>query len=168
MNLRMVALFSLLPGAKSGRLISHTLLFNIALAAVLASVRRRFGMYGLVSASHLLLDADGLPRRQALWPALGPRLANVGIGRSTKGLPYLEQVAGRLRTILTTYSQSGSKARLIDVGGLLALVLTWKSERRSASADKGRRWGQDIEVSEVVEKGRSRGSPAEVGSADAD
>lgn len=135
-DLRLVAFMSLLPDlvdralyafvlpeAQGGRLIAHTLLFNLLLLAVLVAIRREFWIYGLASMGHLLLDGDGLGLHHALWPVLGADLANLGLTGGPGAVPSLEQIVERLVwETSNTYRTSGADAQLLDVGGLLTLL----------------------------------------------
>ncbi|HKZ51393.1 MAG TPA: hypothetical protein VJ256_06495 [Dehalococcoidia bacterium] len=112
-----------IPDAQGGRLIAHTLLFNLALIAMLAATRRGLWMYGLASLGHLLLDADGLAPSHVLWPFLGVDLANIGIvGGGGAAGSYSVQLADHIRHVLSSYSNASLRAMLLDAGGLLALA----------------------------------------------
>ena len=134
-DFRLIALMALLPDlidralyifvlrdARRGRLIAHTLTFNIALVAALVAIRRRFWVYGLASLGHLLLDAEGLPPSHAFWPALGMSLAHVGIMRGDSEEHYGRRVQQRLRKVGSTYGHGSRRAYLLDAGGVLSLV----------------------------------------------
>ncbi len=114
----------LLPDAQSGRLIAHTLVFQLALLVALVALRRGLWIYGLASLLHLALDGVGLPAQQALWPALGPGLENVGIvgSEAAAGQPYGQWALDRLRDTVDTYGHAGPAAVLWDMGGLAVLV----------------------------------------------
>src|SRR3989304_152204 len=94
----------ILPDAASGRLIAHTLAFQLVLFAVLVVIRREFWIYGLASLVHLALDAPG-SAEQVLWPVLGSGLENVEIvsgSAAVVGQSYGERVFDRLPGITST------------------------------------------------------------------
>ncbi len=112
-----------IPDAASGRLIAHTLIFQVALFVVLVMIRRDFWIYGLASLLHLALDAPG-SAEQVLWPMLGSGLDNVKIvsgSAAVAGQSYGERVLDRLEVITSTYSNAGLRAILLDIGGLIVL-----------------------------------------------
>ena len=114
-----------IPDAQSGRLIGHTLVFQLAVFAALVAIRRDLWIYGLASLMHLALDSHGLPPQQVLWPVLGWGLENLHIvsgSAAAAGQPYGERVLDRLRDITSTYAHSGPVAILFDVGGLAVLI----------------------------------------------
>ena len=113
----------IIPDAQSGRLIAHTLIFQVALFAALVAIRREFWIYGLASLLHLALDAPG-SAEQVLWPALGAGLENVEIesgSAAAAGQSYGERVLDRLEVSTSTYGNAGTVAILLDVGGLMVL-----------------------------------------------
>ncbi len=120
------ALYTLLiPDAESGRLLAHTLVFQIVLFVALVAMGRGFWIYGLASLMHLALDAQGLPPEQVLWPLLGSSLDNINIvsgSAEAAGQPYGERVLDRLQDVGRTYGHSGPAAVLLDIGGLAALT----------------------------------------------
>ena len=112
-----------IPNAASGRLIAHTLAFQLVLFTVLVVIRRDFWIYGLASLMHLALDAPG-SAEQVLWPVLGSGLGNVEIvsgSAAVAGQSYGERVCDRLQVITSTYGNAGMVAILLDVGGLAIL-----------------------------------------------
>lgn len=120
------SLFLLVPEASSGRLLAHTGLFQLLLLAVLVAMRREFWIYGLASMLHLLLDAESLTAEQALWPLLGSDLGYIGVMDTdvvTAGQPFLERFWERLDTVTGTYAEAGTRALLLDLGGLLILIV---------------------------------------------
>lgn len=115
----------IIPDAESGRLLGHTLVFQLALFAVLVAIRRDFWIYGLASLMHLALDAQGLSPEQVFWPVLGPGLENVHIvsgSAAAAGQSYGGRVLDRLQSVANTYAQSGPVAILLDIGGLTVLI----------------------------------------------
>jgi hypothetical protein len=120
-----------IPGAESGRLLAHTLLFNLVLLAILMAIRRDLWIYGILPLLHLLMDLQGLSTHELFWPFLGAALSNVHIPAGlaeTAGQSYGDRVGDRIHDVLGTYSGAGFRSLLIDAGGLLALViLTLKS-----------------------------------------
>lgn len=114
-----------IPDAEAGRLLGHTLIFQLAVFALLVAIRRGFWIYGLASITHLALDAHGLSPEQALWPVLGSSLDNVNIvsgSAAVAGQSYGERVLDRLQDIAQTYGHSGPVAILLDIGGLAVLT----------------------------------------------
>jgi hypothetical protein len=120
-----------IPGAEPGRLLAHTLLFNLVLLAILMAIRRDLWIYGILPLLHLLMDLQGLSTHELFWPFLGAALSNVHIPAGlaeTAGQSYGDRVGDRIHDVLGTYSGAGLRSFLIDAGGLLALViLTLKS-----------------------------------------
>ena len=113
-----------IPDAVSGRLIAHTLIFQVALFVVLVIIRRDFWIYGLASLLHLALDAPG-SAEQVLWPMFGSGLENVEIvsgSAAVAGQSYGERVLDRLQDITRTYGNAGLRAILFDIGGLIVLT----------------------------------------------
>ena len=116
-----------LPAAASGRLIAHTLAFQLALFLLLILVRRDWWIYGTASAFHLLLDSTGLSMRWArhvLWPFLGNELEMINIiphavDRTT---PYYELVWLRFQQALLPYSEAVWLAWLLEFGGAMVLL----------------------------------------------
>src|SRR3990172_7065059 len=99
-----------IPDAASGRLIAHTLVFQLALFAVLVVIRRGFWVYGLASLLHLALDGQGLSAEQVLWPVLGSGLENVEIvSGSAAGKSTSEAL--RHLVVLSSYGQAGNLFR---------------------------------------------------------
>jgi hypothetical protein len=115
-----------IPGAQSGRLIAHTLLFNLVLLAVLVAIRRDLWIYGVLPLGHLLLDLQGLSAQHLFWPFLGADLSNIGIGGGLAGAaaqPYAGRVGDRIEHILGTYGGASLWSFLIDAGGLTVLII---------------------------------------------
>jgi len=115
-----------IPGAESGRLFAHTLLFNLGLLVVLVAIRRDLWIYGVLPLVHLLLDLEGLSADQLFWPFLDADLSNVqipsGLGE-TAGQPYADRVGDRVEDIFGTYGGASLLSLLIDAGGLAALMV---------------------------------------------
>jgi len=115
-----------IPGAQSGRLFAHTLMFNLLLLAVLVAIRRDLWICGVLPIVHLLLDLQSLSAGQFFWPLSGADLSNVqipsGLGDAA-GQPYVDRVGDRIAAILGTYSGSTFRSLLVDVGGLAALTV---------------------------------------------
>jgi len=115
-----------IPGAQSGRLFAHTLVFNLVLLAVLVAIRRGLWIYGILPLLHLAMDLQGLSAHQFFWPFLGPDLGNVHIPgglAETAGQSYGDRIADRIHGILDTYRGVGVQSLLTDAGGLAALVI---------------------------------------------
>ncbi len=115
-----------IPDAVSGRLIAHTLIFQLALFAALVIMRRSFWIYGLASLMHLALDSRGLLAAQALWPLLGADLENIHIvsgSAAAAGHSFGERLMDRLEVITSTYTNADLSAILFDIGGLVTLLV---------------------------------------------
>jgi hypothetical protein len=115
-----------IPGAQSGRLIAHTLLFNLVLLVVLVAIRRDLWIYGVLPLGHLLFDLQGLSAEHLLWPFLGADLSNIGIGgglAEAAAQPYAGRVGNRIEDILGTYGGASLWSFLIDAGGLAVLIV---------------------------------------------
>jgi hypothetical protein len=119
------------PGAQSGRLFAHTLIFSLVVLAVSVVIRRDLWIYGILPLFHLLMDLQGLSAHQFFWPFLGPDLDNLQIPAGlteAAGQSYGDRIGDRIRDILDTYSRAGTLSLLIEGGGLVAVViLTLKS-----------------------------------------
>lgn len=123
-----------IPGAESGRLFAHTLVFNLALFVVLVAIRRDLWIYGLLPIAHLALDLpvfspcphwrDSL--HELLWPFLGSDLGNVHIPgglTETAGQSLGERIMDRIGDPFRTYAQSSLRSLLIEVAGLTVLTI---------------------------------------------
>ena len=113
-----------MPRAQSGRLVAHTLLFNALSSALMVSVNRSWWLYGLTSASHLLLD---LPPdkvrwlRHVLWPLAGSDLSLMNISDEPEGGPYWRRTWRRLRKAAEPYRRPSRDALRKELGGFLVL-----------------------------------------------
>jgi hypothetical protein len=115
-----------IPGAQSGRLFAHTLIFNLLLLAVLVAIRRDLWVYGVLPLVHLLLDLQSLSAGQLFWPLSGADLSNVGIPSGlgeAAGQGYVDRVGDRIADILGTYGGASLWSFLIDAGGFAALTI---------------------------------------------
>lgn len=116
-----------IPGAQSGRLFAHTLMFNLLLLAVLVAIRRDLWVYGVLPVVHLLLDLQSLSAGQFFWPLSGADLGNVqipnGLGEAA-GQPYADRVGDRIADILDTYNGATFRSFLANVGGLASLTVS--------------------------------------------
>jgi hypothetical protein len=115
-----------IPGAESGRLVAHTLLFNLALLAILVAIRRDLWIYGVLPLGHLLLDLQCMSAHQLFWPFWGADLSNIHISTclaETGGQSYGDRIGDRIGAILGTYSGAGFRSVLIDAAGLAVLVI---------------------------------------------
>ena len=115
-----------IPGAESGRLVAHTLLFNLALLAILVAIRRDLWIYGVLPLGHLLLDLECMSAHQLFWPFWGANLSNIHISTclaETGGQSYGDRIGDRIQDILGTYSGAGFRSVLIDAAGLAVLVI---------------------------------------------
>lgn len=124
-----------IPGAESGHLFAHTLVFNVALFVVLVAIRRDLWIYGLLPIAHLVLDLPifglcphwGDSLQELLWPFMGSDLANVHIPGSlteAAGQPYGERIMDRIGDPFRTYGEASLRSLLIEAAGL-AVVTIW-------------------------------------------
>lgn len=115
-----------IPGARSGRIYAHTLLFSLVLLAVLVAIRRNLWIFGLVPLAHLFLDLADPSVDQLPWLFLETDLSNVqisdGLG-GTAGQPYGARVGDRIEDIFATYGAASVWSLLIDAGGLVAFAI---------------------------------------------
>lgn len=113
-----------IPGARTGRLIAHTLLFHLVLVAALRLLSRRLYPYGLAALGHILLDLQGLPRQQLLWPVLGLSLERIGIRRDSGAAqqPYGQRLRRRVRKAAGPYLRPSPQALVLEAAGLIALA----------------------------------------------
>lgn len=122
------ALFVLvLPSAVSGRLIAHTLLFQLVFAALIVLMRRGWWIYGAASAFHLLLDTSWSSHSwlaHVLWPLLGSHLSTVNIDPSLSytAISYSSWIFGRSQEALAPYLSAPLSAWMLELGGALVLV----------------------------------------------
>jgi hypothetical protein len=115
-----------IPGAESGRLFAHTLLFNLVLLAMLVAIRRDLWIYGVLPLVHLLLDLECLSARQLFWPLWGVDLSNVHISTclaEAADQSYGERIGDRIGDVLETYRGAGFRSLLADAVGLVVLVM---------------------------------------------
>ena len=144
-----------IPGAESGRLFAHTLIFNLALFVVLVAIRRDLWIYGLPLIAHLAFDLPilslcphwGDSLHELLWPFLGSDLSNVHIPAGlteTAGQSYVERIMDRLGDPFRTYAESSLRSLAIEAAGLAALTILaiwgrlyeWSRLRRLVSAGR--------------------------------
>ena len=114
-----------MPRARSGRLVAHTLLFNALSSALMLSVNRNWWLYGLTSASHLLLDLpkDKVPwLRHVLWPLTGSDLSLINISDEPEGGPYWSRTWRRFRKAAEPYRRPSSDALRKELGGFMVLA----------------------------------------------
>ena len=116
-----------LPSGVSGRLIAHTLLFQLAILVVITLVRRRWWLYGAASSFHLLLDSTGLSAawaRHLLWPLIGAEWSLVNILPGTGGMtvPYQNWVWLRSQQALQPYGEAPWWVWLLEAGGAVILL----------------------------------------------
>lgn len=124
-----------LPGARSGRLIAHTLAFNLALLTVLRALRSDLWPYGAASVLHVLMDAGCLPSRHMLWPVLGANLGHVNIASlPRRGESSSADLAGRLARVPDPYRSAGREAIVHEMGGLVALAVFLMARRSRQGA----------------------------------
>jgi hypothetical protein len=115
-----------IPEAESGRLLAHTLLFNLVLLAILVAIRRDLWIYGVLPIGHLFLDLQCPSAHQLLWPFLGADLHNIHISTClahTAGQSYGDRIGDRIQDILGTYSGASFRSVLIEAAGLAVLVI---------------------------------------------
>ena len=130
-----------IPDAQSGRLIAHTLVFQLLLFAVLVAISRGLWIYGLASLMHLALDAGGLSVERAFWPFTGAELENVRIvSGSALDQPFWERALDRVGDNILAYTDAGAVSILFEIGGLAVLAAfalrarLYKRERLSLMA----------------------------------
>jgi hypothetical protein len=117
----------ILPSALSGRLIAHTLLFQLAFFLAIILMRRSWWLYGAASALHLLLDTPGLSgawARQVFWPFMGVELSAINILPGTGGIvaSYTSWVWLRIQQAFQPYSATSWWPWLLELGGALTLI----------------------------------------------
>ena len=123
-----------IPGAESGRLFAHTLIFNLALFVVLVAIRRDLWIYGLLPIAHLALDLPvfglcphwGDSLHQLFWPFLGSDLANIHIPGGlieTAGQSLGERIMDRIGDPFRTYGDSSLRSLFIEAVGLTVLTM---------------------------------------------
>jgi hypothetical protein len=136
-----------IPDAQSGRLVAHTLLFQLAFLLILVLLRRGWWIYGLASMAHLGLDAKGFPLEHLLWPLLGPGTENLNIVSGTAAAAdqsFWERLQDRLDAIVDTYANSSAADFLFDIGGIVVILAfataaqLYDRERLLAFARRGR------------------------------
>jgi hypothetical protein len=128
-----------IPGAESGRLFGHTLVFGLGLFVVLVAIRRDLWIYGLLPIAHLALDLPifslcpnwGGSLDQLLWPFLGSDLGNVHIPgglTETGGQSYMERITDRIGDPFRTYGEASLRSFVIEGVGLavLAVLVVWR------------------------------------------
>ena len=114
-----------IPGAQSGRLFAHTLIFSVVLLAGLVVIRRDLWIYSILPLFHVLMDFQGMSAQQFFWPFLGADLSNVHISAGlaeTAGQSYADRVADRIQETLGTYGGAGVRSLLIEAGGVVVFV----------------------------------------------
>lgn len=113
-----------LPEAQSGRLIAHTLVFQLLLFAILVAIRRSFWVYGLASMLHLVLDSANLAPAQAFWPFLGSSLDHISIveGSAVRGQSFVEGIRYRLEHEARPYTHPSARDLRLEAGGMLLLA----------------------------------------------
>jgi hypothetical protein len=117
----------LLPSASSGRLIAHTLVFQLAFFLTIILVRRGWWPYGAASAFHLLLDSTSHSRawsQHLFWPLMGTELNFVNIlpGTGEIGASYTNWVWLRIQQGFDPYTSASWWPWLLELGGALVLI----------------------------------------------
>lgn len=117
-----------LPSASSGRLIAHTLLFQVAFFLAIILIRRDWWPYGAASALHLLLDSTGLSgawARHVFWPLMSAELGAINIQPDTSEVvvPYTNWVWLRIQQAFQPYASASWRPWLLELGGALMLVV---------------------------------------------
>ncbi|MDA1127898.1 MAG: metal-dependent hydrolase [Chloroflexi bacterium] len=117
----------ILPAALEGRLIAHTLVFQLAFVLALTLFRRGWWFYGIASLSHLLLDTTRLSTdwaKHLLWPLLGSewRAVNILPGSGDITVPYNTWVWQRIQTASQPYGSGVWWVWALDIGGALILA----------------------------------------------
>ncbi|MCH7745383.1 MAG: metal-dependent hydrolase [Chloroflexi bacterium] len=116
-----------LPSALSGRLIAHTILFQLVFFALIVLMRRRWWIYGAASAFHLLLDTSWNSSSwfvQVLWPLLDSQLSAVNIDPNSSNIavPYYNWIFSRSQEALAPYLSAPLSAWILEMGGALVLA----------------------------------------------
>lgn len=116
-----------LPSATSGRLIAHTILFQLVFLLVSTLARRDWWLYGASSVFHLVLDSTGLPMvwiRHLLWPLLAVELSSINIypGAGDITIPYPNWIWLRIQQALGPYEAIVWWVWLLELGGALVLA----------------------------------------------
>ncbi|MDA1096818.1 MAG: hypothetical protein O3B84_06135, partial [Chloroflexi bacterium] len=146
-------LFVLLPQVIATRSIAHTVLFTVAITLALYVFQRRWSIYGLMMAGHLLLDLN--PRfslDHIFWPLFGvsPSVINLDLaGRG--GVALISADASRLSAIGDAYVHVGPYYLGAEAAGLLIvglLLLQRRIHRRGADADAIRSRNPDAPAGE--------------------
>lgn len=117
----------ILPSAMDGRLIAHTLLFQLTFLVLITLVKQRWWLYGAASAFHLVLDTTQLSKswaRHLLWPLIGSRwtVINVLPGTGEIAVSYHIWVWERIRTASQPYASDVLWVWLLEAGGVLVLM----------------------------------------------
>ena len=142
----------ILPSALEGRLIAHTLFFQLSFFLVMTLIRRRWWLYGAASGFHLILDTTGLSRawiNHLLWPLLGSGWGVVNIlpGAGEITVSYHSWVWQRIHIAFQPYGSDVWWVWLLEIGGVLILLtFAYRNElyqplrlrRFLASGDLGR------------------------------
>ena len=130
-----------LPRATSGRLIAHTLGFQLAVMLGLTTLRRTWWPYAAASVFHLALDTPGVSNgwlRQVFWPLGGFAASHINIGDPPVGRDpsYLRWVWARLKQGSEPYRHASKSALALEIGGA-AIALAFGC--RALLDRKGRR-----------------------------
>jgi len=139
----------ILPSALEGRLIAHTLLFQLALLVGITLFRRRWWLYGAASSFHLILDTTGLSTawaRHLLWPLMGSgwTVVNILPGTGEMTVSYHIWVWQRIQKASQPYGSDLWWVWLLEIGGALVLMAfsyrktlyQWPRLRRFLAAGK--------------------------------
>ena len=123
----------ILPGAISGRLLAHTLAFQLVFFAVIVFIRRRWWIYGLASAGHLLFDSIRPSItwiRHLVWPFMGSdlRIVNVMPAADNFTGPYFSGLWLRIIEGSNPYLHGSQLAWSLEVAALILLV-SWGFSR---------------------------------------
>lgn len=116
-----------LPAAQDGRLVAHTLLFQLAFVLMIFLARRRWWFYGAASGFHLVLDSTkfyGGWATQLLWPLMGSGWSAVNIQPNTGDLTtaYHVWVWQRIQEASQPYGTDEWWVWLLEIGGALVLM----------------------------------------------
>ena len=117
----------ILPSAVEGRLIAHTLLFQLTFFLVITLIRHRWWLYGSASGFHLLLDTTKLSKtwaKHVLWPLMGAGWSVVNIlpGTGEITVSYHIWIWQRFQKASQPFGSILWWVWLLEIGGALILV----------------------------------------------
>ncbi len=133
-----------LPRASSGRLIAHTLGFQLAMGLGLTALRRSWWPYAAASAFHLALDTPGVSQRwlrHVFWPLGGSNLEHINVESHAvrRDAPYLRWVWSRIQQGAAPYRHAPRFALALELGGAAILLAVGLRNWRAKGASGGSR-----------------------------